>query len=94
MALYLGCVSVAGICSMSLRQQVTPDHLLGRVTSAFWTIHFSMGPVGAAVLTWGAARYGTTPVFVLAGVGCLLIAMTALFTPVRGRHPENAAPDP
>ncbi|MEU8382487.1 MFS transporter [Streptosporangium sp. NPDC048865] len=93
-ALYLGCVSVAGICSMSLRQQVTPDHLLGRVTSAFWTVHFSMGPVGAAVLTWGAARHGTTPVFVLAGAGCLLIAVAALFTPVRGRRPENTPPAP
>ncbi len=28
-AIYLGCTSVAGICSMSLRQQITPDHLLG-----------------------------------------------------------------
>jgi len=37
-ALYLACASVAGIASMSLRQQVTPDHLLGRVTAAFWTI--------------------------------------------------------
>ncbi len=92
-ALYLGCVSVAGICSMSLRQQVTPDHLLGRVTSAFWTIHFSLGPVGAAALTWGAARAGSTPVFVFTGVCCLLIAVAALFTPVRRRHPENMTPD-
>ncbi|MGO9220991.1 MAG: hypothetical protein ACLP5E_25005 [Streptosporangiaceae bacterium] len=37
-AAYLGCASVAGICSMSLRQEVTPDYLLGRVTAAFWTI--------------------------------------------------------
>ena len=41
----------------SLRQQVTPDHLLGRVTSAFWTVHFSLGPVGAAVLAWAADRF-------------------------------------
>ncbi len=60
-ALYLGCASVAGICSMSLRQQVTPDHLLGRVTAAFWTIHFSLGPLGAALLTWTAGHYGVMP---------------------------------
>ncbi|GIH24232.1 MFS transporter [Acrocarpospora phusangensis] len=90
MACYLSCVSVAGICSMSLRQTVTPDHLLGRVTSAFWTIHFSLGPVGAAALTWGAARFGTIPVFLCAGAGCLLIAAAALFTPVRRRNPEIA----
>ncbi|MEU8106230.1 MFS transporter [Nonomuraea muscovyensis] len=90
MAGYLACVSVAGICSMSLRQQVTPDHLLGRVTSAFWTIHFSLGPVGAAALGWGAARFGTSAVFVFAGCCCLLLAAAALFTPVRLRHPEAA----
>jgi MFS family permease len=94
MGLYLACVSVAGICSMSLRQQVTPDHLLGRVTSAFWTIHFSLGPVGAAVLTWGAAHYGATPVFVFAGVSCLLIAVAALFTSARHPHPETLVPAP
>jgi hypothetical protein len=31
--------TVGGICSMSLRQQITSDHLLGRVTSAFWALH-------------------------------------------------------
>ena len=30
---------------MSLRQEVTPGRLLGRVTAAFWTIHFSLGPL-------------------------------------------------
>ncbi|HEX4658239.1 MAG TPA: MFS transporter [Streptosporangiaceae bacterium] len=89
-ATYLGCAAVAGICSMSLRQQVTPDHLLGRVTSAFWTIHFSLGPVGAAVLTWAAGRYGVGAVCAAAGAGCLLIAAAALFTPIRQPAPETA----
>ncbi len=53
-AVFLGFGSVAGTCSMSLRQEVTPEHLLGRVTSAFWTLHYSAAPAGAAVLTWAA----------------------------------------
>ncbi|GAA3074164.1 MFS transporter [Streptosporangium carneum] len=88
-AAYLACASVAGISSMSLRQQVTPDRLLGRVTSAFWTIHNSTGPVGAALLTWMAGRYGAAEVFLLAGGGCLLIAVAALLTPVRRAAPEQ-----
>ncbi|MEU3167361.1 MFS transporter [Streptosporangium sp. NPDC006930] len=92
MAVYLCGVSVAGICSMSLRQQVTPDHLLGRVTSAFWTIHFSLGPVGAAVLTWGAGGYGVTVICLLAGTACLLLATVALFTPIRRSAPEHPGP--
>ncbi|GGO05909.1 MFS transporter [Microbispora rosea subsp. aerata] len=87
-AAYLACTSVAGICSMSLRQQVTPDHLLGRVTSAFWTIHFSLGPAGAAVLTWGAQHHGVAVVCLLAGAACLLIAVAAFFTPIRQPNPE------
>ncbi|MCQ4041031.1 MFS transporter [Streptantibioticus rubrisoli] len=89
-AAFLGCVSVAGTCSMSLRQEVTPDHLLGRVTSAFWTIHYSAAPVGAAVLTWAAQRCGTAVVCLVAGACCLLTAVLALFTPVRVPRPEQA----
>jgi MFS family permease len=86
-ALFLGCVSVAGTCSMSLRQEVTPEHLLGRVTSAHWTIHYSAAPAGAAVLTWAAQHYGTAWACLVAGVCCLLIAVLALLTPVRSPTP-------
>ncbi|MGP4047632.1 MFS transporter [Streptomyces sp. 2A115] len=89
-AAFLGFTSMAGTCSMSLRQEVTPEHLLGRVTSAFWTIHYSAAPVGAAVLTWAAQRHGTAAVGVVAGACCLLIAVLALFTPVRLARPERS----
>jgi len=82
-AAFLGCAQMAGTCSMSLRQEVTPEQLLGRVTSAFWTLHYAAAPVGAAVLTWAAERRGTAPVAVVAGVCCVLIAAVALLTPIR-----------
>ena len=87
-AVYLGCTSVAGICSMSLRQQVTPDHLLGRVTAAFWTIHFSLGPLGVALLTWAAGRFGVEAACVASAAACFLLGAAALLTPVRQRAPE------
>lgn len=81
--------STAGICSMSLRQEVTPDHLLGRVTSAFWTIHSALGPAGAAILTAAASRYGVGVVSVLAGLACLaVVAASAFLTPIRQPRPE------
>jgi MFS family permease len=86
-AAFLACVAMAGTCSMSLRQEVTPEHLLGRVTSAFWTLQYSAAPVGAAVLTWAAEQHGTTPVAALAGGACVLIAAAALLTPVRRAAP-------
>ncbi|MFD4262622.1 MFS transporter [Streptomyces sp. NPDC058534] len=82
-AAFLACVGMAGTCSMSLRQEVTPEHLLGRVTSAFWTLQYSVAPIGAAVLTWAAEERGTTPVALAAGTCCVLLATTALFTPIR-----------
>lgn len=88
-ALYLACEAVAGTCSMSLRQEVTPDHLLGRVTSAFWTIHFALGPAGAVLLAWAAGRFGVAATLATAGAGCLLLAAIALFTPIRLAAPEQ-----
>jgi MFS family permease len=86
--------SVAGICSLSLRQEVTPDHLLGRVTSAFWTIHSALGPLGATVLTASAARFGVPAVCVVAGIACLLVAATGTLTPIRRARPELLGTEP
>ncbi|WP_225830638.1 MFS transporter [Streptomyces sp. NK08204] len=82
-AAFLGCVAIAGTCSMSLRQEITPEPLLGRVTSAYWTIQYSAAPAGAALLTWAAEAHGTTPAALAAGTGCVLVAAVALLTPVR-----------
>ncbi|GGL20725.1 hypothetical protein Sme01_74040 [Sphaerisporangium melleum] len=83
----LFCTGIAGICSMSFRQEVTPGKLLGRVTSAFWTVHSTLGPVGAALITGAAARYGVTAVCLVAGVTCVVIALSASLTPIRRVRP-------
>ncbi|GHE01267.1 MFS transporter [Streptomyces alanosinicus] len=80
---FLAGVGIAGTCSMSLRQEVTPEHLLGRVTSAYWTLQYAAAPAGAALLTWAAGRWGTTPAALTAGTVCVLIALIALVTPIR-----------
>jgi Na+/melibiose symporter-like transporter len=80
-------MGVAGISSMSLRQTVTPDHLLGRVTSAFWTLHQALAPAGAAVLTALVGRYGVRGP--LLGAAALFLAVVAigLATPIRAPQP-------
>jgi MFS family permease len=91
-AVFVFCEGVAGTCSMSLRQQVTPDALLGRVTSAFWTLHFLPGPAGAVLLTAAVKAYGVPAATLVAGVGLLLIAGVATFSPIRDREPGRAVP--
>ncbi|MFE2150326.1 MFS transporter [Streptomyces lavendulae] len=87
-------LTLGGVCSMTLRQEITPEPLLGRVTSAFWTVHNAAGPVGAAALTLLARRYGVPAVSLAAGALCLLILGAGLLTPLRGSRPgpEGTAP--
>jgi MFS family permease len=81
--------TLSGVSSLSLRQQITPDHLLGRVTSAFWTIHTAPGPLGAALFTAVSAHIGARDTLLLMGLLGLLITVTGLFTPARQRYPER-----
>jgi MFS family permease len=86
--------TIGSICSLSLRQEVTPNHLLGRVTAAFWTIHYSLAPLGAAGLTAAAGRFGVPTVCLAVGTGCVLVALTAVLTPIRLARPEALAIQP
>ncbi len=74
------CSGVSGISSMSLRQEVTPSHLLGRVTSSFWTIHTALGPLGAGAVTAAAAGLGVLTTCLLVGLAVLAVALTGTLT--------------
>ncbi|MEU8654226.1 hypothetical protein [Streptomyces sp. NPDC048737] len=89
--LYSFGMALVGVCSMSLRQQVTPDCLLGRVTSAFWAIHGSLAPLGATLLTALVGRLGTRGPLTAVAVVFLAVVVAAAFTPIRQRHPEQTA---
>ncbi|WP_063734712.1 MFS transporter [Streptomyces sp. RTd22] len=84
-------MALAGISSMSLRQAVTPDHLLGRVTSAFWTLHNALAPLGAAGLTALVARFGVRAPLLGSAALFLLIVVVGVCTPIRQRAPGVAA---
>nr|WP_308800929.1 MFS transporter [Streptomyces polyasparticus] len=82
---------VAGISSMSLRQEVTPSHLLGRVTSSFWTIHTALGPLGAGAVTAAAAGLGVTGTCLLIGLAIVAVASAGTRTGLLRRRDEQAA---
>jgi MFS family permease len=50
--------TVRGVLSMSRRQEVTPDRLLGRVTAAFWLTLSGARMLGAYVVGLVAAAHG------------------------------------
>jgi MFS family permease len=73
---------VRSVNSIAMRQEVTPDHLLGRVTSAFWAIITAPAPIGAAAATAIAARTGVGPVFVGMGLLTLVLSTIGVFSPL------------
>jgi MFS family permease len=82
---------IQGINSMSLRQEITPEALLGRVTSAFWTISGVMTPLGAAAGTALAARIGAPATFIWMGLLVAVIGVGGIFSAARQRRPAGSA---
>ena len=89
-ALFTFAEGVRGIATMSLRQELTPDHLLGRVTAAFWTVFSVPGPLGAAAVTALGERIGVPAAFRLMGALVLLLAALAARGPARARFPTRS----
>ncbi|NWJ48397.1 MAG: MFS transporter [Chloroflexi bacterium] len=80
---------ISGISSMSLRQQITPNHMLGRVTAFFWFFMRVPGMFGAAITTAIAEFTGVTFMLIAMGVVGLGISALGLLTPARQRYPER-----
>ncbi len=84
--------SIRGINSMTFRQEITPDHLLGRVTSVFWMLINLSAPIGAALTTAVAAQIGSGPTISLIGAMTFAITGVALFTAIREVKPGSLVP--
>jgi MFS family permease len=83
------------VITVSLRQRIIPDHLLGRVNSAYRLLGWGSMPVGAAVGGLAAEVIGVRPVFVLCGAITLLliIPLRAVITDAaiaEAEEPEEA----
>lgn len=69
--------TVRGVLSQSVRHQVTPDILMGRVTAAYWALADLPAALGAFVMTAVAMKTSVANVFVISGAGSLVAAMGA-----------------
>ena len=96
----VGCFVVMGvgnglwmILNTTMRQQVTPPRLLGRMNAAFRTISWGIVPIAAAFGGVMAKVFGIRAPFVLAGCGLVLIACSAkwVFAPVRAQESAHPA---
>ena len=75
--------SVLSINQISLRQRITPSHLLGRVTAARRFLIFCMAPVGALAGGWLGTNVGLEAT-ILAGASVTLVAALYMWwSPIR-----------
>jgi MFS family permease len=82
---------VWNIITVSLRQRITPDHLLGRVNSGYRVVAWGSMPLGAATGGVLAHLFGLRPVFAIMAVATLaLLAGMAIVTDER--MAEGAGP--
>ncbi len=72
------------ISSTTLRQTVTPQAMLGRVSAIFLTVNMGARPLGAALGGLVGERWGAPACLVLACVGFGAQAALILASPVRG----------
>ena len=80
-----------GILTMTMRQEVTPDHLLGRVTAAFWMTFNIPGPLGAAAITGLGEVAGVRVALAVAALIALGCAVFVARGPIGEARPEIAA---
>jgi MFS family permease len=88
-AVYTFVDTIKVISTISLRQQITPDHLLGRVTAVFWLFLSVPGPLGATLFTGLAEKTSVPLTFLAMGAIGMSVAVIGLFTPARLREPEK-----
>jgi predicted MFS family arabinose efflux permease len=76
-------LSINQINQISLRQRITPIHLLGRVTAARRFLIFCMAPVGAVAGGWMGAHLGYEATMLAGGCVTLVAALWMWGSPIR-----------
>ncbi|MGH3150063.1 MAG: MFS transporter [Streptosporangiaceae bacterium] len=71
-------VTMWNVVTVSLRQQIVPGHLLGRVNSVYRMLGWGLMPLGALAGGFVAHAAGLRAPYVVAGLLCLLSVLAAL----------------
>jgi predicted MFS family arabinose efflux permease len=83
------------IGAVSLRQAVTPDEMLGRVSSTMHLVEAGLAPIGALTAGLLAEAIGVRETLAIAAAGVSSAALWVLFSPIpRLREPPVLPPAP
>lgn len=85
------CLPVYNINQVSLRQAITPEHLMGRMTATIRFCVWGVVPFGALAGGWLGESVGLTTAMWVGSLGMTLSTLAVLFSPVaRLRRVEEA----
>lgn len=97
-AVYSAGQMASRINSISIRQELIPQVMLGQVTAVFWSLSVAPAPLGVALTTSIAGDLGTSVVCMGLGAALVLLAAMGVVTPLReverkrgGRVPAAAS---
>jgi MFS family permease len=79
---------------LTLRQSVTPDRLLGRVTATMISLTVATAPLGGLAGGWVAEHWGLRTAMLMAGVGALALAPLVAWLSPLARMRELPKPEP
>ncbi|HEY0986034.1 MAG TPA: MFS transporter [Kofleriaceae bacterium] len=82
-------VSMRGVLSMTRRQELTPDHLLGRVTAVFWLALSASKTVGAYAVGLIAGHYSNVVACQVAAAILLVLSLTTITARSLDEQPES-----
>ena len=90
-AVSAGAVSLFNVQIMSVRQALVPEHLFGRVQGAYRTVLWGVIPVGTVAGGVIGAWLGLPAVFVIAGIGGIVVGVAVWVVLHSHRHEIAAA---
>jgi predicted MFS family arabinose efflux permease len=75
-------VLVFNVNTITLRQTITPNRLLGRMNASYRLVLFGTGPIGAVLGGWLGSALGLRVALVVAAIALLTPALWIFFSPV------------
>jgi MFS family permease len=90
-AVSAGAVSTFNVQIMSVRQALVPEHLFGRVQGAYRTVLWGVIPVGTVAGGVIGAWLGLPAVFVISGIGGIVVGVAVWIVLHSQRHEIAAA---